>query len=128
MARKTFTAGEVLTADNTNLYLSNEQKFTSSTATAYTLTADDRYYLYSFTASTAITLTISTATAFQAGERLDILQDGTGAITVTAGSGVTLAGAGTAATSFTIGSQYQAASIVCVDTDAYRIIGNVTAV
>jgi len=28
---------------------------------------------------------------------------------------------------FTVGAQYEAVSILCVDTDAYRVIGNITA-
>ena len=126
MARKTFAANEVLTAAETNLYLSNERKFTASTAVAYTFTEDDRYGMFRFTSGSAITLTLSTATAFEAGETIDVIQDGAGVVTVTAGTGVTIAGAGATATSFTIGSQYEAASIICVDTDTYRIIGNVT--
>jgi hypothetical protein len=44
--------------------------------------------------------------------------------------GATIGGAGTAGTalSFTVGNQYEAVSVFCVDTDTYRIIGNITAV
>jgi hypothetical protein len=125
MPRKTFTAGEVLAAADVNLYLSNEITLTSSTATAYTLDAADRYKVLSFTSGSAVTLTIGTATAFQAGERVDILQDGAGVVTITTDStAVTLAGRGTAGTAYTVGQQYDAVSLLCVDTNAYRIIGN----
>jgi hypothetical protein len=129
MPRKTFTAGDVLTAADVNLYLSNEVTLTASTANAYTVETADRYKVLSFTSGSAVTVTIGTATAFQAGERLDILQDGAGVVTITRdGTAVTLAGRGTAGTAYTIGQQYDAVSVVCVGTNSYRIIGNATAV
>lgn len=100
---------------------------TSSTATAYTVAAADQSTTLRFTAGSAVTVTVGTATAFTAGQRVDILQDGAGTVTITAGSGVTLAGRGTAASSYTL-SQYDAASLLCVSSNTYRVIGNVTAV
>ena len=129
MPRKTFTAGEVLAAADVNLYLSNEVTLTSSTATAYTVLTDDRYKTLRFTAGSAVTVTIGTATAFQAGERVDILRDGAGTVTISrSGTAVSFAGRGTAGTAYAIGTQYDAVSVVCVDTNAYRIIGNASAV
>jgi hypothetical protein len=129
MPRKTFTAGEVLAAADVNLYLSNEVTLTASTANAYTVATDDRYKVLSFTSGSAVTVTIGTATAFQAGERVDILQDGAGTVTITRdGTATTLAGRGTAGTAYTIGQQYDAVSVVCVATNSYRIIGNAEAV
>ena len=129
MPRKTFTSGEVLLASDVNLYLSNEVTLTSSTATAGTVATADRYKTLVFTSASAVTVTIGTATAFEAGERVDILQDGAGTVTVSAEStAVTLSGRGTAGTAYTIGQQYDAVSVVCVDTNSYRIIGNATAV
>lgn len=129
MARKTFTAGDVLTAADTNLYLSNEAVFATSTATTYTVLTSDRYETLVFTAASAVTVTVGTATAFQPGERIDILQDGAGAVTITRdGTATSLAGRGTAGTAYTIGQRYDAVSVVCVGTNSYRIIGNATSV
>lgn len=103
--------------------LSASTSLTSSTATAYTVaTADAGNYLR-FT--NAGTVTVSTATAFTAGQQVQIFADGT-ALAIAAGTGVTLAGAGTAASTFTTGAQYEAVSVFCVDTNTYRVIGNVT--
>jgi hypothetical protein len=127
MPRKTFTAGEVLAAADVNLYLSNEVTLTASTATSYTVLTSDRYKILEFDSASNTTVTIGTATAFQAGERIDILQDGAGTVTITRdGTAVTLAGRGTAGTAYTIGQQYDAVSVVCVGTNSYRIIGNAT--
>lgn len=126
MPRKTFTAGEVLTAANTNLYLRNEQLSTVSTATSYTVDADDRYQVLFFTAASAVTVNFETSTAFEVGERVDIIQDGAGTVTISAGSGITFGGAGTAGTAYTINAQYDAATVICKATDEYRVIGAIT--
>lgn len=125
MSRKIFVADEVLTAADTNLFLSNEINLTSSTALTYTLLTDDRYKTFVFANATAGTVTVGTATAFEAGERVDIIRDGTATLRVSAGAGVTLAGAGTAAAAFTIEQQFAAASLLCIAPNTYRIIGNV---
>jgi hypothetical protein len=127
MPRKTFTAGEVLAAADVNLYLSNEVTLTASTATTYTVADTDRYKTLTFNNAGTTTVTISTTTAFQAGERVDILREGAGPVLITrSGTAVTLAGRGTAAATYTIGQQYDGVSVVCVGTDSYRIIGNAT--
>jgi hypothetical protein len=129
MPRKTFTAGEVLAAADVNLYLSNEITLTSSTATSLTVETADRYKTIVMSGTAASTVTFGTATAFEAGERVDIIQDGAGTVTITRdGTVVSLAGRGTAGTAYTIGQQYDAVSVVCVAENSYRIIGNATAV
>ena len=129
MPRKTFTAGEVLAAADVNLYLSNEVTLTASTATTYTVQTSDRYKILEFDSASNTTVTIGTATAFQAGERVDILQDGAGTVTITRdGTATSLAGRGTAGTAYRIGQRYDAVSVICVGTNAYRVIGNATAV
>ncbi len=129
MPRKTFTAGDVLTAADVNQYLSNEAVFASSTATTYTVLTSDRYETLVFSAASAVTVTVGTATAFEPGERIDILQDGAGTVTIARdGTAVSFAGRGTAGTAYRIGQRYDAVSVVCVGTNSYRIIGNATAV
>jgi hypothetical protein len=129
MPRKTFTAGEVLNAADVNLYLSNEVTLTASTATTYTVLPADRYKILEFDSASAQTITIGTATAFQAGERVDIIRDGAGTVTIQRdGTATSLFGRGTAGTAYRIGSQYDAVSVICVAANSYRIIGNATAV
>lgn len=121
------TAGIGLTGGGASgdVTLNVQATLTSSTATSYALgTADIGTYIQ---LTNAGTVTISTATAFTAGQQVQILADGT-ALTIAGDGNVTLAGAGTAGTavSFTVGNQYEAVAIVGVGSDAYRIIGNVT--
>jgi hypothetical protein len=128
MPRKVFTAGEVLAAADVNLYLSNEVVFASSTA-SMTVAATDRYETLLVNSAGSVVITFGTATAFQAGERMDIIRDGAGTVTITRdGTATTLAGRGTAASSYQIAQQYDAVSVVCVGTNSYRVIGNATAV
>ena len=129
MPRKVFTAGEVLAAADVNQFLSNETTLTASTVTAYTVTTSDRYKILEFDSASAQTVTISTATAFEPGERVDILRDGAGTVTINAAStAVSILGRGTAGTAYAIGTRYDAVSVVCVATNSYRIIGGATAV
>jgi hypothetical protein len=129
MPRKTFTAGDVLTASDVNTFLSNEINLVSSTATAVSVVADDRYTTLVMAGTADSVVTFGTATAFEPGERIDILQDGAGTVTITRdGTAVSLAGRGTAGTAYTIGQQFDAVSVVCVAENSYRIIGNATAV
>jgi hypothetical protein len=129
MPRKTFTAGEVLAAADVNLYLSNEVTLTASTATSYTVLTSDRYKILEFDSASNTTVSIGTATAFQAGERVDILRDGAGTVTITRdGTVVSLAGRGTAGTAYAIADRYEAVSVICVGTNSYRIVGNASAV
>ena len=127
MPRKVFTAGEVLAATDVNLYLSNEVVFASATASV-TLAPTDRYETLVVNAAGLVTVTIGTATAFQAGERIDIFREGAGTVTVAAGAGVTLAGRNTTATSYRITDRYDAVSVLCIAANSYRVIGNATAV
>ena len=125
MPRKVFGSFTRLDAADVNLYLSNEVTLTSSTATSYTLQTTDRYDTLVFTAASAVTVTIGTATAFEPGERVDILQDGAGPVTITrSGTVVSLAGRGLAGTAYKLGQRYEAVSVLCVSANNYRIIGN----
>jgi hypothetical protein len=129
MPRKSFAAGDVLTATDVNTFLSNEITLTSSTATSLTVATADRYKTILMSGTANSTVTFGTATAFEAGERVDIIQDGAGTVTITRdGTVVSLAGRGTAGTAYTIGQRYDAVSVVCVGTNSYRVIGNAEAV
>lgn len=129
MPRKVFESFTRLDAADVNLYLSNETTLTASTVTAYTAVTTDRYKVLEFDSASAQTVTFSTATAFEPGERVDILRDGAGTVTINrASTAVTLAGRGTAGTAYAIGTRYDAVTVLCVATNSYRVIGNATVV
>jgi len=103
--------------------------FVTDATTARTLTSADQGKTIRFTSASATDVTVDASTDFTVGARVDIIADGAGALTVTA-SGATVAAAETSTTtgSFTIGAQYSAATLLCVATDEYRLIGNVAVV
>ena len=104
----------------------NYSTITAMTATAYTATANDANT--TIVASNASAQTIVIPDIFDIGERVDIVRDGAGTVSISAGTGVsTWAGAGTAGTakSFTMGTQYTAASVMKVAANSYRVIGAV---
>lgn len=114
---------------NVDLDAVNTTTFITDATTARTLTSTDAGKTILFTSASATVVTVDASTDFPVGTRVDIIADGAGALTVTA-STATVAGAGTSTTSgsFTIGAQYSAATLLCVATDSYRLIGNVSAV
>ena len=100
---------------------------TSSAGTAYSIAASDQAKVLRFTAAGTVITTVGTAAAFTAGQRVDILADGAAGVRIAAGAGVTFAGAGTAGTAYLL-AQYEAATVLAVASNTYRIIGNIEAV
>ena len=104
--------------------------FVTDATTARTLTtAADEGKTIQFTSASATVLTVNASSDFTVGARVDIIQDGAGVVTVTAdGATIKAAEVSTTTGSFTIGAQYSAATLLCVATDEYRLIGNIEAV
>jgi uncharacterized protein YabE (DUF348 family) len=131
------TAGTALTGGgtsgavtlNVDLDAVNTTTFITDATTARTLISSDAGNTILFTSASATVVTVDASTDFPVGTRVDIIADGAGAVTVTADT-ATVAAAEVATTSgsFTIGGQYSAATLLCVATDEYRLIGNITAV
>jgi hypothetical protein len=104
----------------------NYTSITNSTVSAYTVTAAD--HNKTFVSASTAAQTIVVPDLFEIGERFDIVRDGAGTVSISAGTGVTTwAGAGTAGTakSFAMGTQYSAASVIKVAANSYRVIGAV---
>ena len=115
---------------DTKLADSKLASFITEATTARTLTtAADSGKTIQFTSGSATVVTVNASTDLAVGARVDIIQDGAGVVTVTA-DGATIAAAEVSTTSgsFTIGTRYSAATLLCVATDEYRLIGNITAV
>lgn len=104
----------------------NYSTILNGTAAAYTATASDANTTFIANSSSAQTIVIPDL--FDIGERMDIVRDGAGTVSISAGTGITTwAGAGTAGTakSFAIEKQYTAASVLKVAANSYRVIGAV---
>ncbi len=84
----------------------------------YTIQATD---VNKYVVSTGSAITVTIANVLSVGQRIDFLQDGTGQITFAAGSGVTLQSKGS---KLKTAAQESAASIICVASGQYRLIGD----
>jgi hypothetical protein len=124
------TALEADVATNTTAIANPLAIFITDATTARTITAAaDSGKTIQFTSGSATVVTVNASTDLLAGARVDILADGAGELTVTAdGATIKAAEISTTSGSFTIGTQYSAATLLCVATDEYRLIGNVAVV
>jgi hypothetical protein len=84
----------------------------------YTILASDSG---KFVVSTGSAITVTVANVLSVGQRIDFFQDGAGQITFAAGAGVTLQSKGS---KLKTAAQESAASIVCVASGQYRLIGD----
>jgi hypothetical protein len=107
-------------------YITTTVNTLAATATAYTTTAaDENDIIYSLATATC---TITVPDLILVGDRIDIVRDGAGTVVIAAGTGVTSwAGNGTAGTAvtFKIDQQYNAATVMKVAANTYRVIGRI---
>ena len=99
-----------------------------TSTTAYTAVAGDKNNVVYSLATAAATAVIPDI--FSVGDRIDFVRDGAGTVVLAAGTGVTSwAGAGTAGTAvtFKIDQQYNAATVLKVAANTYRVVGKITA-
>jgi hypothetical protein len=99
----------------------------ATVTTAYTAVVENAGGFLLSTSSSAVTVTFDDV--FAIGDRLDVVRDGAGTVTLAAGTGVTAwGGAGTAGTAITfkIDQQYNAATVFKVADNTYRVVGKIT--
>jgi hypothetical protein len=98
------------------------QNLNAQIGTSYTLVASDLGKLVTLTNASAIALTVPSGLGLLAGQRIDLAQRGAGQVTV-AGSGATV----NATPGLKFRAQYSYASLVCVATDTYDLVGDLSA-
>jgi hypothetical protein len=124
------TASGTATLTNKTINISQLQttvNTVAATATTYAVTSADRNELIYSLATAAATVTVPDV--FNIGDRIDVVRDAAGTVIIAAGTGVTSwAGAGTAGTAvtFKIDQQYNAATVLKVAANSYRVIGKIT--
>jgi hypothetical protein len=93
--------------------------------TSYTLDGGEAQTCLNFTSASAITLTIppDTDVDFEIGDTILVIQAGTGAITFTAGAGVTLNSFNGASVT---GGQFAGAALLKTANDTWFLSGNLT--
>jgi len=96
----------------------------AQTGTTYTLVLTDAFKTVTCSNAAAVTLTVPTnaSVAFGTGDRVDLVGIGTGLLTVTGDTGVTVNGVSAGSGTFT--AQYSAASLLKTATDTWLLIGD----
>jgi hypothetical protein len=93
----------------------------AGTTSAYTFVAGDANRVVTFSATTTATIPAST---FSVGDQINILQTGSGQVTVAQGAGVTLR---SEASRVKTRAQYALATVICIATNEWVVLGNVVA-
>jgi hypothetical protein len=104
---------------NSALGLHGITSVNAQTGTSYTPVATDAGTFITLNNANAITLTVPPS-VFSVGQQINIQQIGAGQVTVNAGTGVTITGTGTATR-----NQYSAATILCIGTNTFTLIGDI---
>lgn len=119
MARQTYTSGQTLTANQMTQLQDSvwSDDVNAQTGASYTLVLADSGKQVTMTNASASTLTIppNASVAFAVGVRIQVIQLGAGAVTLTAGGGVTV---NSLATSL-IMAQYQVATLIKIATNTW---------
>jgi hypothetical protein len=99
--------------------------FNTQTGTSYTLTLDDAGKVLPISNSSANTVTVplNSSVAFPTGTLVTLVQTGTGQVSITGASGVTLNSEGS---KFKIKAQYAPGSILKTATNEWVVFGNLT--
>jgi hypothetical protein len=92
----------------------------AGTTSAYTLVAGDANRVVTFSATTTVTIP---ASVFSVGDQINILQTGTGQVTI-AGPGVTLR---SESSRLKTRAQYAMATVICIASNEFVVLGNVVA-
>lgn len=99
------------------------------TATSDTLVIadqDDKLLVYSTTGTITATIPPNSSVPFNTGSIVNIIKTGaTGTLSITQGSGVTIASAGATSTNPVITGQYKAASLLKVASDTWYVVGGI---
>jgi hypothetical protein len=95
------------------------------TGTSYTLTLSDQSKTIECNNANAFTLTVppNSSVAFPTGTVIGIRQTGNGQVTVSEGSGVTITSKNS---NLKLSTQYSEAALHKVDTDTWRLVGDIT--
>jgi hypothetical protein len=120
------TASGTATLTNKSIDASQITTIVNTVTGAYTATTGDRNETILANSGSAFTITVPDV--FNIGDRIDVIRDGAGTVSIAAGTGVTTwAGAGTAGTAvtFKIDQQYNGATIQKIAANSYRVIGKI---
>jgi hypothetical protein len=107
--------------NGTNGDWSTAQTLNAQTGTSYTVLSGDVGKLITLTNGSPIALTVNTGLGLTAGQRIDLFQNGAGQVTV--GGTATFRSTPT----LKLRAQYSAATLICLGTDTFALVGDLAA-
>lgn len=124
--RPSFSPGDTLTANNLNILASSIITVNAQTGTAYTPGTAQVGQLTTLNNVAAQTITIpaNATTAFAIGDQLNFMNLSTGTATFVAGGTAVIRSAGS---KLKLTTKYAVCTVLKIDTDAWVMVGNVTA-
>ena len=124
--RPTFLPGDVLTSNNMNILANALITINAQTGTAYTPGTAQVGQLTTLNNAAAQTITIpaNSSVAFAIGDQLNFMLLGTGTATFAAGGTAVILSAGA---KLKLNTQYAVCTVLKWDTDAWIMVGNVSA-
>ena len=124
--RPTFAPGDTLTSNNMNILANALITINAQTGTAYTPGTAQVGQLTTLDNAAAQTITIpaNATTAFAIGDQLNFMLLGTGTATFAAGGTAVIRSAGA---KLKLSTQYAVCTVLKWDTDAWVMVGNVSA-
>ena len=124
--RPSFSPGDTLTANNLNILASSIITVNAQTGTAYTPgTAQvGQLTTLSNVAAQTVTIPANATTAFAIGDQLNFMNLSTGTAPFVAGGTAVIRSAGS---KLKLTTQYAVCTVLKIDTDAWVMVGNVTA-
>lgn len=124
--RPSFSPGDTLTANNMNILANSLVSINAQTGTAYNVgTADvGKLVTLSNVAAQTITIPANASVAFAIGDQVNFMNLSTGTATFVAGGTAVIRSAGS---KLKLSTQYAVCTVLKIDTDAWVMVGNVSA-
>jgi hypothetical protein len=124
--RPSFSPGDTLTANNMNILANSLVSINAQTGTAYNVGTADVGKLVTLNNASAQTITIpaNASVAFAIGDQINFLNLSTGTATFVAGGTAVIRSAGG---KLKLTTQYAVCTVLKWDTDAWIMVGNVSA-
>jgi hypothetical protein len=124
--RPSFLPGDTLTANNMNILANSLVSINGQTGTAYNVGTADVGKLVTLNNASAQTITIpaNASVAFAIGDQINFLNLSTGTATFVAGGTAVIRSAGG---KLKLSTQYAVCTVLKWDTDAWIMVGNVSA-
>jgi hypothetical protein len=125
-ARPSFLPGDTLTANNMNILANSLVSINAQTGTAYNVgTADvGKLVTLSNVAAQTVTIPANSSVAFAIGDQVNFMNLSTGTATFVAAGTAVIRSAGS---KLKLTTQYAVCTVLKWDTDAWVMVGNVTA-